>query len=691
LRGCSSKAPLGWARRDKRSNGPSVIGKAGGDRRFLDDINEAGVPAQTSIFVPRHQLAVELREVIERAFQERDEPITVPILRGRENGGEEGNAPCRRWLEARELARKGLPIYTNLCQRKSDGQWSQCPHFVGCEYIQTRQAAYCSPFVILVHSHLGLEWGVTAAERFYQEEDDEGGGERQRHFNPKQANIIVCDEDPTFSLVEEAKLSPEDIRGLGEDGLGDVILAGLLHPGGQLSYLRNHGISADLLREAAESARSAERSRGQISSPGTGDREVSQAAQSAPRLVRLSRVLERLAEELACGREGPAYSLLANGNGLIAQGRRAWVFDDQRLLLLDGTANSEILRQFVPYLQDAPEIRVHRNARIIQVRDLTFFRHSLVERAPAGEDDGAGWRPKARLAAVADFIARAAKEGRTLVVTNKRVRCALTGEKPGARLPVSAPYAGADVAHFGNIRGTNEFEDHDFVIILGREQPNVRDAEHRAMAIWYDTKEPIRCIPPRPKGQVQYPYSFRPYTMRDGSREQVRVRVHPDRRVQAVVEQVREAEMVQAIDRLRLIHSEREKTVFILCNIPLDMPVDELITWRQLAGDGRLVKALEACEENGWEALPLAPGELTRLFPELWGTEKAAERWLSKNPLNACISIIRLWGVFVDYRSGRRQRRWSKALVRHGADPAEALVGVLGVPGEEIRVRDRPE
>jgi hypothetical protein len=119
----------------------------------------AGVPAQTSIFVPRHHLAEELRGVIEHRFRERGEQVSVPILRGRENGGEEGNAPCRRWREARELARKGLPIYTNLCQRKSDGLSSQCPYFAGCEYIQTRQAAYCSPFVILVHSHLGLRMG----------------------------------------------------------------------------------------------------------------------------------------------------------------------------------------------------------------------------------------------------------------------------------------------------------------------------------------------------------------------------------------------------------------------------------------------------------------------------------------------------------------------------------------------------
>jgi hypothetical protein len=77
-----------------------------------------------------------------------------------------------------------------------------------------------------------------------------------------------------------------------------------------------------------------------------------------------------------------------------------------------------------------------------------------------------------RLAAVAEFIARVAREGRTLVVTNKRVRCALTGESLGARLRASGQYAGADIAHVGNIRGTNEFEDHEI-----RDHPGPRAAE----------------------------------------------------------------------------------------------------------------------------------------------------------------------------------------------------------------------
>jgi hypothetical protein len=164
------------------------------------------------------------------------------------------------------------------------------------------------------------------------------------------------------------------------------------------------------------------------------------------------------------------------------------------------------------------------------------------------------------------------------------------------------------------------------------------------------------------------------------------VSVHPDLRVHAVVEQGREAEMLQAIDRLRLIHSERRKTVFILCSIPLDIPVDELLTWKQLIGDRRLSDALAECDARGWDALPLAPRQLSRLFPDLWDTEKAAQRWIAKNPPKAYRDIIRVWGVLNTYRPPG-QTSWSMALVRHGADGRLALAGVLGVSAEDIRVR----
>ena len=74
------------------------------------------------------------------------------------------------------------------------------------------------------------------------------------------------------------------------------------------------------------------------------------------------------------------------------------------------------------------------------------------------------------------------------------------------------------------------------------------------------------------------------------------------------------------------------------------------------------------------DPVPSAP-EISPLFPEPWSSPKAAERWLAKNPPEAHRVIIRVWGLLTI----AVQRSWSKALVRHGADPRLALAAVRGV------------
>ena len=101
--------------------------------------------------------------------------------------------------------------------------------------------------------------------------------------------------------------------------------------------------------------------------------------------------------------------------------------------------------------------------------------------------------------------------------------------------------------------------------------------------------------------------------------------------------------------------------------IPVDLPIDEPVTWKQLTGGRCLSDALAEWDAKGWDALPLAPKELSRLFPALRQTAKAAERWTAKNPPEAIRDIIRVWGVLNIYRP-RGQTSWSRALVRHGAD-----------------------
>jgi len=79
------------------------------------------------------------------------------------------------------------------------------------------------------------------------------------------------------------------------------------------------------------------------------------------------------------------------------------------------------------------------------------------------------------------------------------------------------------------------------------------------------------------------------------------------------------------------------------------------------------------CEKSGLDGAHTLVLDLAR----------AAEGWLRKNPLDPSISIIRLWGVLVDYKPVR-QRSWSRALVRHGADARAAIEAVLGVPVEKL-------
>ena len=77
------------------------------------------------------------------------------------------------------------------------------------------------------------------------------------------------------------------------------------------------------------------------------------------------------------------------------------------------------------------------------------------------------------------------------------------------------------------------------------------------------------------------------YTMRQTRARRMRsgvssesVVVHPDPRVQAVLEQIREAEIVQAIDRVRPVFNRRR--IILLTSIPVDITVDQVRTWREL-------------------------------------------------------------------------------------------------------------
>jgi hypothetical protein len=234
--------------------------------------------------------------------------------------------------------------------------------------------------------------------------------------------------------------------------------------------------------------------------------------------------------------------------------------------------------------------------------------------------------------------------------------------------------AGSELAHFGAIRGVDRWKNFDTAVIVGRNQPPISAVEAVARAIWFDDAQPLVFAD-------NWVVENRGYRVRGAlPATGVEVVVHPDRRVQAVLEQLRERESTQAVDRLRLIHAQKPKEVILLSNIPLDIDVDELRSWDEIVHGTRLERAWAALDG----VLPLAPTWLAKRFPALWATPAAAEADVRASGKNREFSnrlIIRNPTVYTFRYQPPGQRRPSHALSVLPLDQTQTeLTRLIGKP-----------
>jgi hypothetical protein len=188
-------------------------------------------------------------------------------------------------------------------------------------------------------------------------------------------------------------------------------------------------------------------------------------------------------------------------------------------------------------------------------------------------------------------------------------------------LPRLALPSGVDTLYLGHLRGRDGFKHHDRIVIAGRLEPRVGALERDAKALFGDEAEPIVTLPRLEHGGTRMPTEQRRYRMAGGKAwTAVAVSVHPDPRVQAMVEQTRERELEQAAARLRLVHRTEPATVYLLTNLPTNLEVDEVVSWSDLARD----REAEACRR--WAGVWLASAsERAKAAPNLWATAQAAE------------------------------------------------------------------
>ena len=135
------------------------------------------------------------------------------------------------------------------------------------------------------------------------------------------------------------------------------------------------------------------------------------------------------------------------------------------------------------------------------------------------------------------------------------------------------------------------------------------DIGQQARAIFGNSGNPLAYddLENLPSDQVEYWLSNRsPHTP-----AAITIPSFGDPRIEAVQKQIREAETVQAIARLRLVWADYQKRVFLLSNLPVEMPVDHLIEFNDLMPDRLEMELIRTGD------LPLTPFGLEKMRPDL--------------------------------------------------------------------------
>lgn len=518
-------------------------------------------------------------------------------------------------------------------------------------------------------------------------------------------HMVIIDEDVTMKAVGAVEFSPSRITESGDwtkpglsaatevRGTADKLRRAVVdHAGSELAWLRSEGVTdADLKRLRSTLNDMADQDVGAIDGA-MSDAAISRVLDAVEQseLGKVARLVSSVLVEMGTGRAGLS-SVLYDPNATVRVGTGEVATWERQprvsvnyiravdgvatlpALIIDGTGSPPLVSKvFGPV--DHVRAAVERTADVVQVLGKGFSRNSLRGRRKSGEpvSEERAREADELMARVVGFI-RETLKGSTFVAATKEVREHL--ELALADVPA------VKFGHFGALRGINEWEGCDTAIIIGREQPPFTEIERIARAFAADDVEPFRPVGALDPMNLDLYGQARGRRMRDGTVTAERVTVHPDLRAQAVLEQIREAEIVQACDRVRPVFNARR--IFILSNVVADITVDRVERWGTLRKGGT---KLERLASGG--LVPLSAASMSALRPDLWSSEKAAEHEITRgnkaardqghvglsDQLNADLSHL----TFAEFRR-EGAKRWSPVWFDPARypDPAVAVAGIL--------------
>lgn len=514
-------------------------------------------------FVPNHKLSQELladlNETLSLDIKDADGTGAVferaRIIYGRggiPNGGEDY---CKKNDIAKVVSELGLNVMTTLCKSGN----TKCEFYDECLYIAQfddpneiprEMIPVLSEVKVMTHDHLFLR----AKDRFMK------------------PSLTVIDESFVKSASTKQSLNITELTRLGKQHkiarmVGEFASEDKAH----LLYHLRSAYSADEIADEAAAIEAEYDKVISVLNPSLPYAQQSKALKNAQKKTFIPALLSTLADELRLTSRSESNAITWDESRVHIL-RRKDIFTDilSPILIIDADADEVILKKFLPESK-ITSIDVERQAEVFQFYDRTFSKTAVNDE-----------NTDLKIADIKNFIAKVADNTPTLVVCSRKVRLLITGESATSE---HGEYAGATVVHFNSIRGLNTFSEYENVIIIGREQPSSTDVEANARGIFWDDEEAIKTLTEKSGSRPFSNDSRRGYRLASGDYDSTTVQLHPDHRVQAIMEQIRETESTQAIDRLRLLRphkDNKQRRVFILSSVPLDITVDHLLSWDAL-------------------------------------------------------------------------------------------------------------
>ncbi|WP_147426107.1 ATP-dependent DNA helicase [Teichococcus wenyumeiae] len=329
------------------------------------------------------------------------------------------------------------------------------------------------------------------------------------------------------------------------------------------------------------------------------------------------------------------------------------------VILLDATIPTDLVRHYLPNLQDAEPVRVQAPYMTFHQVVGGFGKTSLVrqgEPLQEGEQENSQNRTRANLvASLRDFVISQTRGEPAAVITYQDAEPAFQGINH------------LTTAHFNDIAGRDDMKDVRHLFTIGRPLPRPSDIKRLAAAL---TGKPVEV------GATQK--EARAVRMRDGTGAAIEVRTYADPIAEAIRSAITDAEMVQAIGRARGVNrtAENPVTVWCMADVVTPLVVDELHTWRELAPS-----PVERMAGRG--IFLFSAADAAKIYPDLFSSQEAAKKALQRAGQGRDFGDISLRVLSIGecpgntpstihYRPEGRGQQTRRALVR-----ADLLPGVL--------------